>query len=46
VADGIERMRKGLVKISPGHDGEYGTIKLFDPDGAADASGGGQMSLF
>jgi uncharacterized protein (TIGR00375 family) len=47
VADGIERMRKGLVRIAPGHDGEYGTIHLFDGDGGpAESSGAGQMSLF
>jgi len=47
VADGIERMRKGLVQIAPGHDGEYGTVRLFGGDGgASDASGAGQLSLF
>ncbi len=46
VADGIERVRKGLVKIAPGHDGEYGTIRLFDPDGGPAEASGGQMSLF
>jgi PHP family Zn ribbon phosphoesterase len=43
VARGVDRMRKGLVRITPGHDGEYGTISLFDGDeGPAE----GQMSLF
>jgi PHP family Zn ribbon phosphoesterase len=40
VGRGVERMRKGLVKIEPGYDGEYGTIRLFDgaeDDGKADA---------
>jgi uncharacterized protein (TIGR00375 family) len=47
VADGIDRMRRGLVKIAPGHDGEYGTIRLFGTDGGAgEASGAGQLSLF
>ena len=32
VARGIERMRKGLVKIAPGHDGEYGVIQLFEDE--------------
>jgi uncharacterized protein (TIGR00375 family) len=46
VGRGVERMRKGLVKIEPGHDGEYGTIRLFDPDEDPSASGAGQLSLF
>jgi DNA helicase-2/ATP-dependent DNA helicase PcrA len=47
VAEGIERMRKGLVRIAPGHDGEYGKISLFGGDGGpSDASGAGQLSLF
>ncbi len=29
---GIERMRKGAVKILPGHDGFYGKISLFDKE--------------
>jgi uncharacterized protein (TIGR00375 family) len=31
VGRGIERMRRGLVRIEPGHDGKYGTVRLFDP---------------
>jgi uncharacterized protein (TIGR00375 family) len=47
IADGIERMRRGLVRIAPGHDGEYGTIRLFEEDGAAfGGDGPGQLSLF
>ena len=46
VADGIERMRKGLVKISPGHDGEYGTIRLFDPDGTPPTAPAGDRCPF
>lgn len=30
IAEGISRLRAGKVGISPGYDGEYGTIKLFD----------------
>ena len=37
-------MRKGLVKIIPGHDGEYGIIKLFD--GEEEKAAGPQLSLF
>jgi len=46
IALGVERMRKGLVKIVPGHDGEYGIIRLFDRDDEANAAGAGQLSLF
>jgi uncharacterized protein (TIGR00375 family) len=46
VGRGIERMRKGLVRAVPGHDGEYGVIRVF-PDGEDDkAPAPGQMSLF
>ncbi|MEO0085080.1 MAG: AmmeMemoRadiSam system radical SAM enzyme, partial [candidate division WOR-3 bacterium] len=30
IAEGVERMRRGRVHIRPGHDGEYGKIRLFD----------------
>jgi len=43
---GIERMRKGLLKISPGHDGEYGTIHLFEKEEEKSASGTAQLTLF
>jgi uncharacterized protein (TIGR00375 family) len=46
VGQGVERMRKGLVKIAPGHDGEYGIIRLFDGVEDAGGPGAGQMSLF
>ena len=29
VAEGIGRGRKGLVRISPGYDGQYGRVKIF-----------------
>jgi len=45
VAQGIERMRQGRVKIEPGHDGEYGVISLFGGDPAAEASAA-QLTLF
>jgi PHP family Zn ribbon phosphoesterase len=38
-------MRKGLVKIIPGHDGEYGRISLFNAEAAED-SASGQLTLF
>lgn len=31
VAEGIRRLRRGKVQRFPGFDGEYGTIKLFEP---------------
>ncbi len=44
VSRGVDRMRRGLVRISPGHDGEYGTIRLFDEPGAEDDAA--QLTLF
>jgi len=46
VAQGIDRVRKSLIKIAPGHDGEYGKIRLFEPEEEKGASGAGQLSLF
>ena len=46
IAQGVERMRKGLVKIIPGHDGEYGVIRLFDREDETNSAGQGQLSLF
>ena len=31
IAEGIRRLRSGQVDIQPGFDGEYGKIRLFDP---------------
>ncbi len=45
VAQGVERMRQGRVKIEPGHDGEYGVISLFGGEPAAEASAA-QLTLF
>jgi len=45
LALGIERMRKGQVRIIPGHDGAYGIINLFDEDMEKEKSQG-QLSLF
>ncbi len=46
VSLGIERMRKGLVHIEPGHDGFYGRISLFPPEPEEVSTGGNQLSLF
>jgi len=45
VGRGIDRMRKNLVKILPGHDGFYGVIRLFEGE-EDQAAAGGQLSLF
>lgn len=45
VSLGIDRMRKGLVHIEPGHDGFYGRISLFPVEESQDSSEG-QLSLF
>jgi uncharacterized protein (TIGR00375 family) len=29
VAEGIQKVRQGLVRISPGYDGRYGSVKIF-----------------
>jgi uncharacterized protein (TIGR00375 family) len=42
---GIDRMRKGLVHIEPGHDGYYGRISLFSGDESQETTEG-QLSLF
>jgi len=42
---GIDRMRKGLVKIVPGHDGFYGIISLFEKEEDTTQETG-QLSLF
>jgi uncharacterized protein (TIGR00375 family) len=45
LGQGIDRMRRGVVKIKPGHDGFYGQIHLFDAQAKDDASCG-QLTLF
>ena len=45
ISRGVELMRKGRVKIEPGHDGFYGKISLFGAEADADASAG-QLALF
>jgi len=45
IAQGIERMRQGHVKIIPGHDGTYGIIDLFDED-TAESADACQLKLF
>ena len=45
VAEAVDRMRKGLVRVEPGHDGEYGKISIFGGESADDACAS-QLSLF
>jgi uncharacterized protein (TIGR00375 family) len=45
VPEAVDRMRKGQVSIAPGHDGEYGQIRIFG-EGPAPESCPSQMSLF
>lgn len=44
IAEGIKRMREGRVHIDPGYDGEYGKIKIFEPEERKKVSK--QKSLF
>jgi uncharacterized protein (TIGR00375 family) len=44
LAEAVRRMRAGEVHISPGYDGEYGKITVFDPDERERLMG--QQSLF
>jgi uncharacterized protein (TIGR00375 family) len=39
LAEAVKRNREGRVKIEPGYDGEYGTVRIFEP-GEREASGG------
>lgn len=44
IAEGIRRLRAGQVKRTPGFDGEYGVIRLFEQDEIETPNG--QMSFF
>lgn len=39
ISEGICRLREGRVKRLPGFDGEYGIIRLFEPDEIANPDG-------
>jgi uncharacterized protein (TIGR00375 family) len=45
VAEGILRVRRGQVRVEPGYDGEFGTVRLFDEAEPAPAAGE-QLTLF
>lgn len=40
LGEGIARMRRGQVILQGGYDGEYGTVRVFTPEEAADLRGG------
>ncbi|MDQ9890740.1 hypothetical protein RFZ55_00015, partial [Acinetobacter baumannii] len=44
MAEAIHRLRNGEVQRIPGFDGEYGTIKLFEPSEMEETQG--QISFF
>lgn len=44
IAEGIRRLRDGIVERIPGFDGEYGVIRLFRPDELNNTEG--QMDFF
>jgi uncharacterized protein (TIGR00375 family) len=45
IAEAVDRMRQGQVRIEPGYDGEYGKISIFGGEAPADACAS-QLSLF
>lgn len=44
VAEGIRRLRAGKVELRPGYDGEYGQVRILDPEEIERYAG--QLSLF
>jgi uncharacterized protein (TIGR00375 family) len=44
VAEGIKRVREGRLHIEPGYDGEYGEVKVFEPEERVALSSGGQAA--
>jgi DNA helicase II / ATP-dependent DNA helicase PcrA len=46
VGRGIERMRRGQVRTVPGHDGEYGMIRLFEDEDGGGPPSAGRRSQF
>ena len=43
VAEGIKRVRQGRINITPGYDGEYGRVAIFDKRERAEAGGQGRL---
>jgi uncharacterized protein (TIGR00375 family) len=46
LAEAIGRLRRGEVRRTPGYDGEYGVIRLFDPGELDRPAGRGSDALF
>jgi PHP family Zn ribbon phosphoesterase len=46
LADGILKMRDNKIKISPGFDGQYGTVNIFSDNERKEAKENKQTSLF
>ena len=46
VAEGIKRVREKDLKIVPGHDGEYGMVKIFRPERKEEQPQEDQLKLF
>jgi uncharacterized protein (TIGR00375 family) len=46
LAEAVGRLRRGEVRRTPGYDGEYGVIRLFDPAELDRPSGRGSEALF
>ena len=46
IAEGIERMRKGQLKVEPGYDGEFGTVKIFSSEERESKLAQDQLTLF
>lgn len=47
LAEGVQRVRTGRLHIAAGYDGEYGTVRLFDPaERELPKAGTRQMALF
>jgi len=46
IAEGITRVREGKINVSPGYDGEYGKVSIFQEEGEKPIVKGGQKTLF
>jgi uncharacterized protein (TIGR00375 family) len=46
LAEAVGRLRRGEARRSPGYDGEYGVIRLFDPGELDRPAGRGPAALF